>query len=177
MGLKQGENYELVPQEAWIKFVDIYSLYNKSEPIERLRVPNVHVSIVPPFICRKVIEDNGANGNEYIVDVYPLEVLVACYSPDQEELKEFSFPSNIEIGITSISDNICRSCMISIVSAVLARTLLEKYEVSCGRLWIRLKNGSHKPLQRSTGTRQLREYNVHQPCVCKNEMMHMQAQS
>ena len=63
-------------------------------------MPNVHVSIVPPFICRKVIEVNGANGKECDVDVYPLEVLVACYSPEQEELKEFSFPSNIEIGIT-----------------------------------------------------------------------------
>ena len=60
--------------------------------------------------------------------------------------------------------------------AELARIFLEKYEVSCGRLWICLKNGSHKPLQRSAGTCQLMEYNVHQPCVRKNEMIHMQAQ-
>ena len=55
-------------------------------------------------------------------------------------------------------------------SAELATTLLEKYEVSHGRLWIRLKHGSHKPLQESAGTCQLRKYNVHQPCVRKNEM-------
>ena len=36
-GLKRGKNYELVPQEAWIKFVDMYSLSDKSEPIERYK--------------------------------------------------------------------------------------------------------------------------------------------
>ena len=35
MGLKQSNYYELVPHEAWIKFVELYGLSDNSEPIER----------------------------------------------------------------------------------------------------------------------------------------------
>ena len=35
MGLKQSYNYEVVPNEAWNKFVELYGLSDNSDPIER----------------------------------------------------------------------------------------------------------------------------------------------
>ena len=52
--------------------------------------------------------------------------------------------------------------------AELARSLLDTYNISNGRLWIRLKHGSHKLLQKSAGTLQLMAHNVHIPYVRKS---------